>query len=329
MEGLDTLPYVFSAKREDTVVCLAVLTQPRVVRESIFGVATTYLNETGDRNKDLITLEYNGFLVDREDEEAILDQSLCYFLQNSIVGDRPWQRLVVRFASPSFFQKLSKHAVSNRCSIREISRQESYFVDLDTIRSSGSDYLQSLNSNTRRQIKRAIKGYEERGPITVSYADDEETALKYFNEAGDLNRARWIEKANSSNFDNPYFVDFHRRHIVQGIVCGSVELMKISSGEKVIGYLYNFVYRGTVYFYLGGLSFEEDNKLKPGLVAHALCINQHIASGMHKYDFLAGSSQYKQSLGNSNIEMISADLQKDCLPIRIENAARRLKSFLR
>jgi CelD/BcsL family acetyltransferase involved in cellulose biosynthesis len=57
-------------------------------------------------------------------------------------------------------------------------------------------------------------------------------------------------------------------------------------------------------FYQSGLEPSSDNKVKPGLVAHALAITECAAAGLREYDFLAGDSQYKKSLSTARRPII-------------------------
>ncbi len=95
----------------------------------------------------------------------------------------------------------------------------------------------------------------------------------------------------------PFFELFQRRLIEVALPHGTVEIMKVAAGSDVIGYVYNLVYRGHVYAYQTGINYEDDARLKPGLVSHCLCIERHYNDGNSIYDFMAGEARYKASLG--------------------------------
>src|SRR5206468_187238 len=98
-------------------------------------------------------------------------------------------------------------------------------------------------------------------------------------------------------FASAHFIDFHRRLISTAAAVGEAELVRVTVGGEPIGYLYNLLHRGTVYFYLSGLRYEAaDNRIKPGLVTHALAIQHYLECGFATYDFMGGSSCYKTSL---------------------------------
>ena len=75
-------------------------------------------------------------------------------------------------------------------------------------------------------------------------------------------------------------------------------------GRQAIGYLYNFLHRGAVLPYQSGFAYEDDPKLKPGLVSHCLCVEAHARAGSGVYDFMAGHAQHKASLGERGPDML-------------------------
>ena len=75
------------------------------------------------------------------------------------------------------------------------------------------------------------------------------------------------------------------------------------------------MHHGTVAFYQSGFRYEADNRLKPGLVTHALVIQACLDRGLDVYDFLASEvagSRYKQSLATDNAKLAcpNAKLQR-------------------
>jgi CelD/BcsL family acetyltransferase involved in cellulose biosynthesis len=75
---------------------------------------------------------------------------------------------------------------------------------------------------------------------------------------------------------------------------GAIQVLRAEG----VGVLYNFVDRGRVYFYQSGFHYSPDNRLKPGLVMHYLAVEHCLSNPeLAEYDFLAGDSQYKRSLG--------------------------------
>ncbi|NJO39066.1 MAG: GNAT family N-acetyltransferase [Rhizobiales bacterium] len=141
--------------------------------------------------------------------------------------------------------------------------------------------------------------------------------------SGALDRAR-----RPGAFAYPFYVAFHRRLIRAAQPSGALELVRVSAAGEPIGYLYNFLDRGRVSYYLSGFRFEQDNRLKPGLVSHALCIQRHLERGMDVYDFMAGGQRYKLELGQPGPEIVSLAVQRPNWMLAAERPLRRLKQAL-
>lgn len=108
--------------------------------------------------------------------------------------------------------------------------------DLKQIRDSAQKYLQSLSSNARRQIKRSISLYEERGPLKINVAGSVEEAFNYFEDAGVLHQKRWVVRGKPGAFANPFYIKFHRALIERCFPHSRVEFARISVADEPIGY---------------------------------------------------------------------------------------------
>ena len=53
-----------------------------------------------------------------------------------------------------------------------------------------------------------------------------------------------------------------------------------------------------------------DNRLEPGLVTHAVCMEECKRRGLLKYDFLAGKAQYKEQLSNTSSSLTWATVHR-------------------
>jgi hypothetical protein len=101
--------------------------------------------------------------------------------------------------------------------------------------------------------------------------------------------------------------------------------MKITSGNSTIAILYFHLVGRDVYFYLQGIKYESNKKLKPGLVAHALATQYYMEKGMRKYDYMGGYSQYKCQLSNPVEDLVTLCIQKPSVIFSIENVSRKIK----
>jgi CelD/BcsL family acetyltransferase involved in cellulose biosynthesis len=140
----------------------------------------------------------------------------------------------------------------------------------------------------------------------------------------ELYQRQWQARGEPGGFAFPFFARFQRRLVEECVPRGTAELVRVSAGEQPIGYVYNLILRGHVLAFVTGLRTEEDARLKPGLVSHALCIQRHAESGAWLYDFMAGDYRYKASLGQPGPELTYLLLQRPTPMIRMEQAARSM-----
>ncbi|GGF65614.1 GNAT family N-acetyltransferase [Alteromonas lipolytica] len=261
-----------------------------------------YLNRFGDELLDQPWIEYNDFLIQKEDERRIRLALIDYCVEHL-----NWHEFVV---GASIKEALAPYQLF------ELEQKTNWYSHTYQTRLneflSGKDYLASLSRNTRYQINRSIREYEKYGPIRFNIAASVLEALAWFEEAAPHHIARWKNTDVGSGFTNPVFVSFHRRFIQQAFEVNELDFIKVTAGSKVISYLYNFKEKDTVYFYLSANVYDQSlAHTKPGLVSHYLAISHYIDEGKACYDFMGGESQYKRSLANQ------------CSPILINNFKRR------
>ncbi|MGI9494169.1 MAG: GNAT family N-acetyltransferase, partial [Geminicoccaceae bacterium] len=213
--------------------------------------------------------------------------------------------------------------------LRELATTGSARVDLAPLRQSGSPFLESLKPSTARRIRRSMALYRARGDIEVTSATTIGQALAFFEAAGVLHQERWTSKGHPGAFAYPFYVDFHRRLINRALPEGQIELLRVAVDGEPIGFLYNFLYRSRVYYYFSGFRFEAENRLKPGLVCHSLCIQRHLAAGMDVYDFMGGEQRYKTELGKPGPPIVSFAVQRPNLLLAAERPLRHLKQVLK
>lgn len=90
-----------------------------------------------------------------------------------------------------------------------------------------------------------------------------------------------------------------------------------------------FVERGRLLFYQGGIASFADNRLKPGLAVHALCMEECVRRGIDEYDFLAGDARYKRELSTGEETIVWASLGRGTLKSRTLDALLRARRWLR
>lgn len=285
------------------------------------GVPGLRLHTTGQPELDVITIEYNGFLVDRTVGGAGEDAALDFLTDKTRRVGPACDEVDLQNVS----RRYSAYARARGWVHRLVSRKLSFRVDLDRVRASGRPYFDNLSSNTRQQIRRSVRLYQAIGPMELARAETPDEAIEFLAGLKALHQPYWQSRGEPGAFAYPFLEALMHRLMLAGLTDGTVELVRVSRGGLAIGYLYNFVYRGQVYCYQCGFLFEADARLKPGLVSHTLCIEDHLRAGASIYDFMGGDARYKSSLGQPGPDLHYVVLQRPTMILRAENALRRLR----
>jgi CelD/BcsL family acetyltransferase involved in cellulose biosynthesis len=316
-------PQVLVGSCDNTTVLLGIIV-PTCRRDIPFvPIYGMHLQETGDRHRDIISIEYNGFLTDKSCTQEVEFAAIRFLLSGITIGGRRRDELQIRGAL-QLYEGLKPPDVL--CTTTMSKR--SWRVDLCEIRASGKSYLDHLGSNTRYQIRRSIRRYETFGPLTTARARDVAEGLAFFDGLKELHQAQWTRRGEMGGFAYPFFESFHRNLICRTLARGATELFQVGCHEKIIGYLYNFNHQGSTLAYASGFLFEEDEKLKPGLVSHYLCIEHHLREGGSVYDFMAGDYRYKRNLGTAGPQMVHLLFQRPTGTLRVDYGLHALKKAL-
>jgi CelD/BcsL family acetyltransferase involved in cellulose biosynthesis len=254
-----------------------------------------HLNESGHPRRDRIMTEYNGLLTlaGREDDAARA-------LLAALAADKSLRRrdLVLSGVADHWAAPCRDHGLSTRL-LRPA--QVAPFAALQ-IRPE-HDLLAAMTRNSRQQIRRSFRHYESQTPLVVERAADAAQALAWLDRLEELHTRSWNRRGQAGAFAESAFLEFHRRLIATGFCQGVTDLLRVRSGDTIIGYLYNLRWRGVVYAYQSGFHFHDHAQARPGLVAHVLAMRLYRGEGMATYRFLAGEARYKTSLASGQDEL--------------------------
>lgn len=199
------------------------------------------------------------------------------------------------------------------------------FVDLDRVRAAGGDPLAHLSANARGQIRRALRRLGEAGELVLERAENEAEALAWFEAMVTLHQRDWQARGQPGAFAHPFMRRFHRALIARAMPAGEVDLLRLSAGATVLGYLYTLRRGGHVCAYQAGFDRPAEAQRKPGLVAHVLAIGRAAGEGAALYDFLAGEARYKRSLATGSRDLVWAEFAR---PWSARGLAARLRRAL-
>lgn len=275
------------------------------------------LNQTGNPDEDQIWVEFNEPLC--APNHQITAALACLKGLQQFVDEA--DEIVLSMTSLQLARNIQEHFAAVTIDLQV----PAYQCNLAALRDSDQAFLDSLSSNSRYQVRRAMRRYQQRdGALQLQAAGTVEQALACFHEAGKLHRQRWAD----SGFHNPAFVAFHEHLIRNYFADGYIALLKITAGEKILGLLYYQISDNTAWFYLQGVCSESDAKFKPGLVAHALANQYFLEQGLDFYDYMGGDSQYKQQLAQRSHEQVCLTIQQPRIKFILEKLGRSLKKII-
>jgi len=309
------------------VVALAIIC--RTTQRRLLGGTETavVLHQTGSSDDEAAFIEYNGFLIGAGAPEGIA-VALLKFIDTAPAfthGAWAWNEFRLAGIDRSMEDALSDSHFNYRITRESICP----WVDLETLPTGIDGYLGAVSANTRGQIRRAMRLYEASGPLVVTQARSDGEAELFLRELRTLHEESWRRRAgNPGAFSFPIFGRFAAALIEKGLNAGNVDLLRVSAGGRTIGILLNFVHAGQVYAYQSGLAYSTDNRLKPGLVTHALAVAHYKSLALCGYHFMAGDGRYKTSLGTDQERLFWVSVRRPDFKSRLEDALRDVRGRL-
>ena len=299
------------------------------IRHGLLPVRVLALNQTGRPMLDQPWIERNGFFCA---SPAQFSTHLSILL-DKLMARRNWDELRIGGLVDERAHEALYLAARKGLNARLEIEQPSFAVDLDEIRSRhAGDYLAALSPNTRQQLRRAQRAAEKvLGPLTLDIASSLDEALEWFDATGPLHKARWHDaesQVDDSGFNNPDFVDFHRRLITHAFAANGIQYLRLKAGDATLAYLYNFVSGRDVHFYLSGIDYTVGEQFRPGMLAHWMAIELNLTANRRSYDFLAGDARYKRSLSTRQDCTLWLVLQRPRWRLQAESFGRRWKRKL-
>lgn len=278
---------------------------------------TVFLNTAEATRERSPLAEYNDILHVDGFESAIANDLVA------LLSEMEWHRLALAACcGDGIIRRVVDALPVQDLDIRQTPAPYIDFLDLPD-----EPFERRLTNNTRSQIQRCRRIYEETsGPVQFTAAATLEQALQYFDEMARLHNARWSLKGRAGSFSNRLAVEFHRKLIRTLWPSGAVELVCVRAGNANVGMLYNFLSLDKVYFYQSGFAYQQDNKLKPGLLTHSMAIENYRQRGLREYDFLAGDAQYKRSFSTHERTLFGGTIYRDSRSVRLLLLAKKAKA---
>ncbi|SEO98263.1 GNAT family N-acetyltransferase [Aquisalimonas asiatica] len=316
----DAAPVVLSVCDRGRDLAMASVGRGVTRRARVIRSRVLWLNETGDPELDRMLVEHNGLLGDAALEGGALQAMLAHCITRA----GRWDEFSLGWIDAHHWSALAPAIES--LPLRPVVRQRVpyYYVDLDGL-DGLDDYLARLSSNTRQQVRRALRAYGGAEALRYTVADGVDQTMAWFDELVARHQAEWQRRGRPGAFASRRVRAFHHAFLPAAAATGQAEIARIEADGELVGFLYNLSDGQTVFNYQSGLVYDADSKRKPGIVAHALAVADAIRRGRGRYDLLMGASQYKRSLSTDGGEMVWVMLQRPRLRFLLERVLRRLR----
>ncbi|HEY1815506.1 MAG TPA: GNAT family N-acetyltransferase [Kofleriaceae bacterium] len=258
----------------------------RTVRKGPFTIRRIYLNTAGEGDADSACVEFNS-LVCVPGYEAQIARTLRAHLDRE-----PWDELVAPGLLDGATLRGLGAAFGDADAIARI--MPSYYISLDQVRASGKDFVESLSSRERTRYRQIARGYAAIGELALDVAQTATEAFEFLDELARLHQKTWLARGSAGSFASQPFCDYHHGLVERCFPLGRIQLLRLRAGATPVGYHYNFVDGGRLYFYQCGYDYDLGEKSAPGIIAHTFAIRHAAEHGLVDYDFMAGASEYKR-----------------------------------
>jgi CelD/BcsL family acetyltransferase involved in cellulose biosynthesis len=293
----DVVPHRIAIAERAGAVCGIALVTRSSIRRGPVRINRLHLGTAGEPVGEGVHVEYNRLLGDPEHTGAFATALL-----HTLRGIRRWDELCLNgFAIEDAAPLVAAEAGF------AASRVPSPVLDLRPARSDQGDVLALLPSGARSRLRRTMRHF---GQIDTEWAETPAHALEILGELIDLHQRRWSAAGLPGAFSSARFTAFHRELAERLVGRGTAVLFRARAGSETLGCLYGFIERGRLLFYQSGFASFTDNRLKPGLAVHTLCMEQCLRRGLDEYDFLAGDARYKRELSTGERTLVWAVLRR-------------------
>jgi CelD/BcsL family acetyltransferase involved in cellulose biosynthesis len=309
-------PIFAFGKQGDQLIGAALITKA-THRIGCIPIPAVHLGTAGEPEKETIHVEYNRLLVAPESLDAFA-MGLIRTLQQQF----RWSELRLDGFVPEHADALIRAGANAGLHCRVDLRKSPTFDFQKATDEGYQDVISALGNNTRYNIRRSLRLFDRNfGQRSIEWAETPEQARDILRELIQLHQKRWERDGLSGAFQNDRVRRYHEDHIDALSLWpqGSLIVFRVKQGETTIGCLFNFVEGAHVMSYKSGLPLFDDNRLKPGLVTHVVCMEECKRRGLFAeeecskpclltYDFLVGEELYKQQLSNaeSNLTWVIA-----------------------
>lgn len=300
----DLEPELVCVWDKNELIALGIFVKSTVLRGGFLSSGKLFLNEAPVSNRNMV-IEYNGLLIKSGRERGVYEAVIYHLRYASKDWDELNLSMIRKSTTDTFLNQLGDEFYVG------IDREvESWQFNSSNLQPGLEGLLATLSKNRRCQVKKAFRAYELEGNIYVRESENVDEALEFYEGLKHLHAARWNAKGKPGSFANKTREFFYRSLIKDRFSLGEIQLLKIGTPKSVIGYIYNFIWRGRVYVLQTGFNMESPKGGQPGYISHIKAIIHNQGKDNQVYDLLSDDSGYKSILCNQSETLVSISLKR-------------------
>lgn len=258
---------------------------------SVAGSQRWALGHTGDDDLDVIFVEHNG-LVTRPDVDLVDAYRVLIEVAEGLSARE------LRVDGTADGAVIARSVGERALARRAVKPSPHRTVGAGDARR----WIEAMPGESGRRLRRSLALYEVEGPLMIHRHVEFSDRRAALHTLSAQSIEHWQARGHESCFGNPFFAAFHERLVASHPEL--VRLQTVACGQRPIALLYGLEWPGGVCAYQSVRREERDNRLRPGLVAHALAMDDaRPAHGCTRYDLLAGGERYKQQLATGATEL--------------------------
>jgi hypothetical protein len=184
-------------------------------------------------------------------------------------------------------------------------------------------YLQRLSAKNRQGARRMLREAEKSGAV-FELAREGQTD-EYFDDLVRLHQHRWTTDGKQGCFAASRFTEFHRTLAAEWVPQGRAVLARLSVAGNPVAVVYGFRTGPKFDFYQSGVLTDDGMLTSPGILANLLLARMLAERGLLAYDYLRGTSSYKERFATRKNQLVSLDFWRHTLRATIHLSARFLR----
>lgn len=236
--------------------------------------------------------DYQDFIIFPDCEEDFFNVLLDYSKENNI------RELDLKHVRPDsiVINSLVPLAKSKKCRVESIEEAVSFEMDLP---SSFDEYLETLSTKQRHEVRRKLRRLTEEGEIEY----------RFIEKSSELQAAMdtFFRMFTESRHDKALFMTEQMKsyfrllaETMEGI--GLLKLGVLELDGKQVAVIMCFDYNDCIYLYNSGYD-PKYVSLSVGLLSKVLAVKDSIEKSKKKFDFLKGAETYKGHLGGKEVPL--------------------------